>query len=79
MARPKMEPPFWKRKSLEEMNEAEWESLCDGCGRCCLVKLEEDETSGKIHFTDLACTLLDAPILPLPRLSPTGRPTCTIA
>jgi uncharacterized cysteine cluster protein YcgN (CxxCxxCC family) len=53
------EPPFWKRKSLEELNLAEWESLCDGCGRCCLVKLEE-EKSGKIHFTDVACKLFNA-------------------
>ena len=48
------ETPFWKEKTLEELNPAEWESLCDGCGRCCLVKLE-DEESGKIHFTDIAC------------------------
>ncbi len=51
-------PPFWRTKSLEEMSTAEWESLCDGCARCCLVKLEEDET-GRIHYTDLGCTLLD--------------------
>lgn len=50
--------PFWKRKTLEEMSVAEWESLCDGCARCCLVKLEEEDT-GKIHFTDVGCTLLD--------------------
>jgi uncharacterized protein len=52
------EPPFWKQKSLEELNPAEWESLCDGCGRCCLVKLE-DEESGKIHFTDVTCKLFN--------------------
>ena len=50
--------PFWKRKSLEEMTPAEWESLCDGCGRCCLNKLEEEDTA-KIFFTDVACKLLD--------------------
>jgi uncharacterized protein len=51
-------PPFWRQKTLEELNPAEWESLCDGCGRCCLVKLE-DEESGTVHFTDIACKLFD--------------------
>ena len=50
--------PFWRQKSLEEMTRAEWESLCDGCGRCCLNKLEEVGT-GKIFFTDVACRLFD--------------------
>jgi len=50
--------PFWKRKRLEEMTRAEWESLCDGCGRCCLHKLR-DEATGDLAFTNVACRLLD--------------------
>ena len=57
--RPAETPPFWEVKTLEEMTRREWESLCDGCARCCLVKLEDADTA-EIHFTDVGCTLLDA-------------------
>lgn len=49
---------FWESKSLEEMTSEEWESLCDRCGRCCLVKLE-DIDSGKIYFTNVVCQYLE--------------------
>lgn len=49
---------FWERFALEDMTPEEWEALCDGCGRCCLLKLE-DEESGDIVTLDLACKLLD--------------------
>lgn len=52
------DPPFWKTKSLDDMTPAEWESLCDGCARCCLLKLEDEDT-GELHLTRLSCALLD--------------------
>lgn len=49
---------FWQEKTLESMSTAEWELLCDGCGKCCLVKLEDRE-SGEIFHTNVTCKLLD--------------------
>lgn len=53
-----MSEPFWKTKSLAEMSKEEWESLCDGCGKCCLCKLEDADT-GEIHWTSIGCQLFD--------------------
>ena len=52
------EPVFWQVKSLTEMTPKEWESLCDGCGRCCLNKIIDADTD-EIHTTAVACRLLD--------------------
>ncbi len=49
---------FWRKKKLRELTRDEWESLCDGCARCCLEKLENAE-NGEISYTNVACTLLD--------------------
>jgi uncharacterized cysteine cluster protein YcgN (CxxCxxCC family) len=49
--------PFWTKK-LTELDRGEWEALCDGCGRCCLHKLEDEET-GLLYATNVACRLLD--------------------
>lgn len=53
-----MKKPFWKTIPLTEMSEAQWESLCDGCGKCCLISIEDEDT-GEIHLTDVACKLFD--------------------
>ena len=50
--------PFWKTKTLRQMTSLEWESLCDGCGKCCLIKLIDDVTD-ELHFTSVSCRLLD--------------------
>lgn len=54
-----MSEPFWKTKTLEAMTTPEWEALCDGCGKCCLSKLEEEDT-GDIYWTSIGCRLFDA-------------------
>jgi len=50
--------PFWKTKSLTDLSQKEWESLCDGCGKCCCIRLEDEDTEA-IYITDVVCKLFD--------------------
>lgn len=54
--------PFWEAKPLWAFNTDEWEAVCDGCAKCCLLKLEDEDDPNTVYFTDAACRLLDLSI-----------------
>jgi uncharacterized cysteine cluster protein YcgN (CxxCxxCC family) len=53
-----LRPEFWRSHALEDLTRAEWEALCDGCAKCCLIKLEDEDT-GEVAYTNISCRLLD--------------------
>ena len=50
--------PFWEIKKLKDFNQDEWESICDNCGKCCLIKIIDEDTN-ELHYTNVACHLLN--------------------
>ncbi|SDO13203.1 hypothetical protein SAMN05216196_103493 [Lutimaribacter pacificus] len=58
MTAPALRPRFWETVPLERMTRAEWEALCDGCGKCCMNKLEDEDTA-EVALTNVACRLFD--------------------
>jgi uncharacterized cysteine cluster protein YcgN (CxxCxxCC family) len=69
---PRAAQPFWKTMTLEQMSREQWESLCDGCGRCCLQKFQDGKT-GKVTYTWVSCYLLDVQNAAA-RITATGPP-----
>jgi len=74
---PTPDSPFWERKAIHRLTRAEWESLCDGCGRCCIIKLEDEDTD-QIYYTDVVCHLMDMNTCRCTRYAERSRlvPTC---
>jgi uncharacterized cysteine cluster protein YcgN (CxxCxxCC family) len=54
-----LEDGYWRKKTLAQMNEREWERLCDNCGKCCVISLEDADT-GELYLTDVSCKLFDS-------------------